>query len=237
VTGTDSLFFRWLERSNRDLDERAGVAASQRARLLDGMVRAVAAKGYARTTVADVVRLAGVSRRTFYEQFSDKEDCFLAAYEAGSQVVLDEVAAAVRELRDPDWRTRLRVALETYTAVMAAEPDFARPLNIDVLGAGPRAVELRQRVFERYVSQYRRLRTLARADDPSIGTIPDKFLHALVGGIGELVQQHIVTQGARSLTDLSPTLVAFATAVIEGAGVEAPAPTARRPQTRGGAVR
>jgi AcrR family transcriptional regulator len=213
------MFFRALE--PQGTGDRGATTALQRARLLDGMARAVAAKGYARVTVSDVVAIAAVSRRTFYEQFRDKEDCFLAAYETGSQVVLDEIAAAVRKVPNPDWRTRLRVALETYTAVLGAEPEFARMLLVDVLGAGPRAIELRRVVLDRFADQYRRMRTLARADDPSIGELPDSFLRALVGGIAELVQEHILTEGADTLPDLAPTLVQLATTVIEGAPTEA----------------
>ena len=204
-----SLFFRAV-----------GPEASQRARILDGMVRAVAAKGYARTTVADVVALAGVSRRTFYEQFDDKEDCFLGAYETGSQIVLDDIAAAVRALSEPDWRTRLRVALDTYVSVLAAEPGFARALMIDTFGAGPKALERHFHVRELFVDHYRRLRTLARADDPSLGPVPDSYLRALVGGIEGLVQDHILGRGAETLPELAPTLYEFATAVMQGAGAE-----------------
>ena len=214
MTRAHSLFFRAAEPAD---------AESHRARILDGMVRAVAAKGYARATVADVVAIAGVSRRTFYEQFADKEDCFLAAYETGSQIVLDEIAAAVRELPAPDWRTRLRVALETYVTVLAAEPDFARALQIDTFGAGPKALERHLRVRELFVDHYRRLRTLARADDPALGPIPDSFLRGLVGGIEGLVQGHILTRGAETLTELAPTLYEMAAAVMQGAAAEAPA--------------
>ena len=218
MSESESLFLHRLARAD---GSRGG--PSQRARMLDGMVRAVATKGYARTTVADVVALAGVSRRTFYEHFRDKEACFLAAFETGSQLVLGDIDRAVRALPHPDWRTRVQVALETYTEVMSADPEVARTLNIDVFGAGPRAVELRQQVYELFVEQYRRLRTLARADDPSIGPIPDAFLRALVGGIAELVVDHILTRGAETLPELAPTLVQLATAVIEAGAVEAPA--------------
>ena len=71
------------------------VVASQRTRLVDAMAQIVAEKGYPATTVADVVERAGVSRRTFYEQFADKEACFLAAYDAGLEAVLCRVGYAV----------------------------------------------------------------------------------------------------------------------------------------------
>src|SRR4030088_909985 len=76
--------------------EREVVLMSQRARLLEGIVRAVSEKGYAATRVLDVTRHARVSRTTFYEQFADKEACFLAAYEAGAHAHLEHVTAAIR---------------------------------------------------------------------------------------------------------------------------------------------
>ena len=98
---------------------RAVVRETQRARMLDAMVHAVADKGYARVTVADVIEGAGVSRKTFYEQFTNKEDCFLAAYDAG----VDGLLAAIDEALDalaPDWLAGSRRAVEVYLTAMAA---------------------------------------------------------------------------------------------------------------------
>src|ERR687893_3211952 len=86
---------RRLPRGTHGLDPRV-VAASQRARLLEAVGRAVAEKGYAGATIDDVVRRAGVSKKTFYEHFADKEECFLAAYEAASE----ELLARVREAHE-----------------------------------------------------------------------------------------------------------------------------------------
>src|SRR5438105_1831196 len=74
---------------------REAVVASQRSRLIDAMAQVVAERGYPATTVADVVERAGVSRRTFYEQFADKEACFLAAYDVGLTAVLGRIKEAV----------------------------------------------------------------------------------------------------------------------------------------------
>jgi AcrR family transcriptional regulator len=175
------------------------------------MTRAVATKGYAKVTVADVVSLAGVSRRTFYEQFSDKEDCFLAAYTTGSQAVIDDIAAAVRASDSDDWRERVRVGITTYLEILSAEPDLARTLLVDVLGAGPRAVELRRRVRERFAALY--------AGEE--GVVSEPYRRALVGAISELVQEHILTDGAHSLTQLAPTLVDLACTVLVAGDVAA----------------
>ena len=212
VERLDSLFLRPFHGSD------VPVAEWQRARMLDGMARAVAEKGYARATVADVVSRAGVSRKTFYEQFDDKEDCFLAAYRTGSQYVGRDLLSALGELpTEATWRELLQAGLERYTAVLSADPGFARAFVIDVLGAGPRAVELRRAGQERFIDLFRRLSERAVREDPRLGPVPDLFLCALVGGISELVQRRILAEGAESLPELTPGLVQLATAVIAGA--------------------
>src|SRR3954470_1905995 len=105
----DSVFFAGL-----DLDA-ALAAETQRARMLEATARAVASKGYAKTTVADIVALAGVSRTTFYGHFADKEECFLETYAAGAHALVVGVADAVRRSGAADWRERVRVGLSTYT--------------------------------------------------------------------------------------------------------------------------
>src|SRR5438270_6450169 len=81
----------------------------QRAKLLDAMVRIVAEKGYEAATVADAVRLARISRGTFYELFESKEACLAAAYRLGRDVLAARVADAV--LRAAGWRDALRLGL------------------------------------------------------------------------------------------------------------------------------
>lgn len=218
ATQRTSLFHRRLEPEDGWDAGRETVGASQRARLLEAVVQAVAEYGYANVTVADVVGAAGVSRRTFYEQFSDKQDCFLAAYRTGVEVVIESVVEATAEAPEEDWRERLRVGLTEYARIMASEPTFARTLLIDVLGAGREAVELRQQLSEEFVKLFHALSERAAASDPAILPVPDVFLRALVGGIGELVQQHILHEGAETLEDLAPTLARIAETVIAYGG-------------------
>jgi AcrR family transcriptional regulator len=190
-------------------------AADQRARLLDAMARVVVRKGYANTTVADVVELASVSRRTFYEQFVDKEACFLAAYETAADIVLGDIARAVRGVAGEGWRDRLRAALETYTGVLADDPEITRLFLVDVLGAGEKALAARRAVLARFADQLRGLRAAAAEEDPVVGEVPDPLLHALVGGINELVSEHIHREGARTLPSLVEPLEDLAHAILE----------------------
>jgi len=220
MSATGSLFLQSV-RPPRDWDDVDETASSiTRARIFEAMARAVAERGYAHTSVADVVSACRISRRTFYEHFQDKEHCFVETYRTGCENGLAQIDAAVRALEEPDWRTRLRVSLETYLEILAAETHFARVLLIDVLGAGPQALEMRERVLGIYVEQYRGLRERARAEDPSIPEVPDEFLRGLVGGIAELVQHCLLEspagETAERLRSLTPTLASFATAVLTG---------------------
>jgi AcrR family transcriptional regulator len=176
------------------------------------MTRAVSEKGYAKVTVADVVALAGVSRRTFYEHFADVEDCFVEAYDAATTALLGEVEAAVRAALVEDWRGRFEIAISAYLRGLASDPYMARACLVDTLGAGPRAVETRRHVYAQFVSQIQALRHGRRSGKADI---PYVQFWAAVGAIAELVQDHIVTHGAKTLPDLTPTLVRIGWALLE----------------------
>lgn len=192
--------------------------AAQRVRMLVAITRAVAEKGYSRVTVTDVVGLAGVSRRTFYEQFADKEGCFLAAYATGCDVLIARVVSASLAVGpDPGWQERLEAAIEAYLETLAADPEFARTFLVDILGAGPAAVDLRRRVHEQFVQQYVVLGRMAAEEEPDLETVSEIHLRALVGGIAEVVQQHLHVDTAETLPALAPALVQLAMAVIRSA--------------------
>ena len=114
---------------------RDELRASQRGRLLCAIADAVAEKGYPATSVADVIALAGVSRKTFYEHFRVKEDCFLAAYDAGVDLVLDAIVAARPEPGDDSWIALMRARVRAYLDTLAANPAFARTFLIEVFAA------------------------------------------------------------------------------------------------------
>jgi AcrR family transcriptional regulator len=206
----------------RNWDEAQMTGASiARAKICEAMVRVVAERGYAAATIGDVSAAARISRRTFYEHFEDKEACFLETYRIGCQSGIAQIDDALRALEHPDWRSRLRVSLETYLSILAAEPHFARVLLIDVLAAGPRALAMREQVLADYVAHYRGLSERARAEEPDLPSVSDEFLRALVGGIAELVQQCLLESPPKEIPDrlraLTDTLVRFAEAVLTAA--------------------
>ena len=140
-----------LPRGNHGLT-REEVVSSQRARILRGLAETMAVKGYVRTTVADVLRAAGVSRETFYEQFSSKEDCFLQAHAQAVEMLMAGISHALRENRAAaqDPRARIERALGAYFAALAAEPAFSRLFLIEIYAAGPAALERRAHYQARF---------------------------------------------------------------------------------------
>jgi AcrR family transcriptional regulator len=200
---------RRLPRGTHGLD-RDVVEASQRTRLLEAVGRAVAERGYAAATIDDVVRRAGVSKKTFYEHFADKEDCFLAAYEAASE----ELLARVREAHaiHDDWLERTRAGVRAYLRWLAAEPALARVFLIEVAAAGPRALERREALRDRYAE-------LIRERRPS--DLPFEILHAVVAAVDDVVVRHIREHGAERLPELEPILMRLQVALLAGPDVAA----------------
>jgi AcrR family transcriptional regulator len=191
------------------------VRQTQRARMLDAMVQSVAEKGYARVAVADVVERAGVSRKTFYEQFANKEECFLAAYDDGVDRLLAAIDAALATLA-PDWLAAARRAVEVYLDAMAASPAFARAFLIEALGAGPVALARRRAVQDRFAAQLEAVHRRARADIPEIPEVPPHTFQAVVGAVNELVTAHVLERGADTLPELTDAILDVHLALLVG---------------------
>lgn len=182
-------------------------AATQRERLLLGMAETVARRGYAATPVAEVLKAAGVSRRTFYEQFVDKEDCFLAAYDATVAVCTQRTIAAYRA--GATWEDGIALACDALLRTLAAEPALAHLCVVDVLAAGPRAVARRVATLRRLARFVEQTRGRAAAEARPSGRVGQ----AIVGGVHELVYSQIVRGRAAHLPELSEELLQCAFAL------------------------
>jgi AcrR family transcriptional regulator len=185
----------------------ASTPHQHRGRLLEGMARSVARKGYADTTIADVVREACVSRRTFYEHFATKADCLIALYEAASRnglKVLREAIAAGQ-----GWERQLERAIGAYLACMAANPDLMRTLFIEILHLGPEGLAARRRVNQE-IADY----MVAVVNAPHV---TPELAMAVVGGIHELVLQAIEDGKVDELPALTQTATALVKAVARRA--------------------
>jgi AcrR family transcriptional regulator len=181
---------------------REVVWESQRGRMLAAMAGAVGEKGYGAVAVADVIARAGVSRKTFYEHFDNKEECFLAAYDAGVELMLDAIDAAIRDAAAGGPLAIARAGTARYLETLAANPAFARTFLIEVLAAGPRALERRAAVHARFADQLATIHRASSSSEP-----PAHLFRAAVGAIHELVTDHVLRRGAETLPELLDALV------------------------------
>ncbi len=170
----------------------------QRAKLLDAMVRTVAEKGYEAATVADAVRLARVSRGTFYALFESKEACLAAGYEAGNDVLEQRVAAAART--GENWLAELRLGIRAYLRTLDAEPAFARVYLLEWPAVGAQ----RDAALWRFARRYGL--TFARSGGPAV---PEAALYVLAAGVHALACAR-VREGLETI-DLEDVLVGCAT--------------------------
>jgi AcrR family transcriptional regulator len=192
------------------------IAESQRGRLLYAIVEVVAEKGYGATTVADIVAHAGVSRRTFYEQFPSKEQGFIAAYDTGVEVVLGRLRGAQEAEPEAGWRERVRIEMESYMALLAEQPSFARALHAEVFGAGALALERRAQIFGIFADRARGAYELARATEGPRPELPAALFAFQVGGIDELIRECLRTRGAADLPRIAGAAVASTIALFGG---------------------
>jgi TetR/AcrR family transcriptional regulator len=163
--------------------------------MLLAMAEAVAEKGYARVAVADVIERARVSRRSFYEHFANKEECFLAAYDESVDLLAGAIDDAVAAA-GPDLVAGATAGTRAYLETLAGAPALARTFLIEVLAAGPVALARRDAVHERFAAQLAGVVAGAGLDAPP-------YVHrAAVGAIHELICDRLLHGGAAALPDL-----------------------------------
>jgi AcrR family transcriptional regulator len=183
---------------------REEVAAAQRERLLRALGDAMAEKGYARTSVADVLRRARVSRETFYELFDSKEDCFMSAFEDANERLIAAVARARTGPRAESSTPlqRLEAVLGGYLEALAADPAYARIFLIEVYAAGPAAARRRIELQQRFVS--------AVAEDFGVDTPEDLFaIQASIAAVYALVTARLAVGDIDGLRALHAPLVSL----------------------------
>lgn len=184
-----------------------------RHRLLEGMAHAVAAKGYGETTIADIVREASVSRRTFYEHFSTKAECLVALYESASRNALN----VLRDAIDPthEWRTQVERALAAYLGCMARNPVLMRTLFLEMPGLGAEGLAARRRV-NREVADFMLSVVNGQARAERGKPLSADMAMAIVGGINELILQYIEQDRVAQLEQLVEPASRLVRAVTEG---------------------
>jgi AcrR family transcriptional regulator len=181
---------------------RAEVERAQRERLTAAMAHVSATVGYEEATVERVLVEAGVSRRTFYELFDDREDCFVAAYDDAMRRVIRTVTDAYLDCDAPEQR--LEHALETLLELCAADPDLARMCVVEVFAAGPRARDRRAEAMDRLARLAQHALGELRGDD----RLDRLSAQALVGAVHELIYGPIERRDTASLPGMTGDIMA-----------------------------
>jgi AcrR family transcriptional regulator len=180
---------------------REFVVGNQRRRILAAVADAVSDVGYAAMTVEDIIKAAGVSRRTFYEHFRGKEDAFLVSYDDISAQLMDAVEAAFH--RSDAFVARVEDCMRAFLVLLAREPAYAHMCIVEVLVAGPVAIERRNAVMR----QFRELIDKGAADElPRSARPPALTSEALVGGVHEVIYSRVRQGETAELPALLPDL-------------------------------
>lgn len=184
---------------------REFVLHNQRERLIAGLARATGEHGYSGTTIAHITRHASVSRRTFYEHFSSKDECFVAAYET----VMGELKERVEEAfeRADDWPHAVKDGIRAMLRFLAAEPDLARLCMVEALVAGPVVVDRYDAAIQGFVPYFRAGREGRSAD--VLDRLSPTIEEAVAGGMVSLISRRIIAGETAGLEDLLPDLVEF----------------------------
>ncbi|MFP5467237.1 MAG: TetR/AcrR family transcriptional regulator [Gammaproteobacteria bacterium] len=181
------------------------VASEHRSRLLHAMAVLAASKGLAATTIADIVREAGVSKRTFYEHFSSKEACFFCLYQ-------QLAAAALRTLRDAlsadrPWQSQIGMALNAYFSHLSSNPGLTKALFVEVHHLGSEGLAVRREVMRQFADFMLEVvngQPVSAAADREHQVLTATMAMAAVGGINELVIEMIEQGRAAAVDALTP---------------------------------
>jgi AcrR family transcriptional regulator len=179
-------------------------STDHRRRLLDAMAQAVAGKGYAAVTIADLAAEARVSKRSFYEHFADKAECLIALYEAASRQSFDVLRLAIDPRRD--WHEQLDQALLAYFQTLACNPPLLRTLFIEIVALGAAGLAARRRTTQRFADFIVAV---------THSGLPIEQATAIVGGIHEWVLQAVEQDRVAQLPELVGPAARLVRAVVD----------------------
>jgi AcrR family transcriptional regulator len=186
------------------------VAHDQRERLLAALATDVAEVGYNKTTVTRIIGIASVSRRTFYENFADKEACFLAAYDALDEYIAGVMKEAAEE--EKEWPEQVGATFFALVDFLASRPNFARLYLVEAAAVGEGMASRREATADRFIALLEPGREYRGEGRP----LADGIEEALVGGVVTLLARRILAGEAERLDEVLPSVVEFALAPYLG---------------------
>jgi len=197
--------------SSRPSLPREFIAIHKRRRIMDALAELTAEQGYDATKISDIVRRAGVARKTLYDNFEGKEEVFLAAFDAARDEVLRRVGESCAEV-DGGWQERIEAGLAAFLGYIAEEPTLAQMCMIEALSATPESTKRYEAAMETFVE-------LAGQNLPQDDRLPETIDETVVGGVAWIVYQQIRRGETERAEDLLPELTEFMVAPYLGAGL------------------
>jgi len=188
---------------------REFIASHKRRRIMDAIAELTAEQGYDATKIGDIVRRAGVARKTLYDNFEGKEEVFLAAFDTAVDEAMQQIEADCAEV-DGDWEERVQAGLASFLHYIAENPALARMCMIEALSATPTATERYEDTMQRFVE-------LVKRAVPRDDRLPETIEESLVGGVAWIVYQQIRREEAEKAEDLLPELSEFMLAPFQQA--------------------
>jgi AcrR family transcriptional regulator len=177
----------------------------QRQRLYQAAARVFARLGYAEATAESIAREAGMSKATFYEHFSNKEECILALFDRAAEVVLRAMAAAAQGAGD-DPVERLKAGTRAFLREVATHPEASQTLLVEIIGAGPEAARRRDQIMQAFAAVMNAENAAAARTGliPRFGSPHDAY--AIVGAITELASRQVRLGEPKDVRDLEPVI-------------------------------
>lgn len=187
---------------------REFVASHKRRRIMDAIAELTAEQGYEATKIGDIVRRAGVARKTLYDNFEGKEEVFLAAFDAAVDEVMQRIEADCAEV-EGGWEERVEAGLSSFLGYVAENPALARMCMIEALSATPAATERYEAAMQGFVA-------LTKRTVPQDDHLPETIEETLVGGVAWIVYQQLRRDEAEQAENLLPELSEFMLAPFQG---------------------
>jgi AcrR family transcriptional regulator len=192
---------------------REFIASHKRRRIMKAIAELTAEQGYDATKIGDIVRRAGVARKTLYDNFEGKEEVFLAAFDTAVDEAMGQIEADCAEV-DGEWEERIQAGLASFLRYVAENPALARMCMIEALSATPAATERYEAAMQRFVD-------LVKRTVPQDEQTPETIEETLVGGVAWIVYQQIRRDETTQAEDLLPELSEFMLAPFHGAAAAA----------------
>jgi AcrR family transcriptional regulator len=177
------------------------VAFHKRRRIMDAIADLTAEHGYEATKIGDIVKRAGVARKTLYDNFEGKEDVFLAAFDSAVEDIAGRVEAACEKAGD-GWEERLQAGLSAFLDYVVEEPATARMCMVEAMSATPTATRRYEDALQRFVA-------MTKATTPHYEQLPETIEETLVGGVAWIVHQKLRRQEAERAGELLDELDRF----------------------------